>query len=67
MGGVPEGLTNAINQNFVSAKASIDEEGDLTVQQSILVHGGVTEANLALQFGIWKETIEEIVGGLELA
>jgi hypothetical protein len=66
-GGVPGGLSNAINQNFVSAKASVDEEGDLAVQQSVLVHGGVTEASLALNFGIWKETIEEIVSGLELA
>lgn len=67
VGGVPGGLSNAINQNFVSAKASVDEEGDLAVQQSVLVHGGITEASLALNFGIWKETIEEIVSGLELA
>lgn len=66
-GGVPGGLSNAINQNFVSVKSSVDEEGDLAVQQSILVHGGVAEASLALNFGIWKETIEEIVSGLELA
>jgi hypothetical protein len=65
-GGVPDGMTNAINQNFVTVKASVDEEGDLIVQQSILVHGGVTEASLALSFGIWKETVEEIVKGLEL-
>jgi len=66
-GGMPEGLSNAINQNFVTVKASLDEEGDLIVQDAILLHGGVTEASLALSFGIWKQTIEEILKGLELA
>lgn len=64
-GGVPEGIANAINQNFVEAKASVDEEGDLIVQTPILLHGGVTEANLEMCFLIWRETIEEIVKGLE--
>jgi len=63
--GVPEGFANAINQNFVGVKASVDEEGDLIVQTPILLHGGVTEANLEMSFGIWKQTIEEIVKGLE--
>ena len=64
-GGVPDGLVNAINQNFVLAKASVDEDGDLIVQTPILLHGGVTEANLAMSFQIWQQTIEEIVRGLE--
>ncbi|MGB5104871.1 MAG: YbjN domain-containing protein [Steroidobacteraceae bacterium] len=63
--GVPDGLANGINQNFVGVKASVDEEGDLIVQTSILLHGGVTEANLAMNFSIWRQTIEEIVKGLE--
>ena len=64
-GGVPEGIVNGINQNFVAVKASVDEEGDLVVQTSILLHGGVTEENLQMNFSIWKQTIEEIVHSLE--
>ena len=64
-GGVPGRLVGAINQNTVAAKASVDEEGDLIVQTAILLHGGVTADNLEMSFGIWKQTIDEIVGGLE--
>jgi hypothetical protein len=64
-GGVPEGIVNGINQNFVAVKASVDEEGDLVVQTSILLQGGVTEDNLQMNFSIWKQAIEEIVKGLE--
>lgn len=60
-GGVPEGLLNAINTNFAFVKASVDAEGDLTVETTWLLHGGVTAENLELGFDIWKETIEEIV------
>lgn len=63
-GGVPDGLVSAINQNTVAAKASVDEEGDMIVQTAILLHGGVTAENLEMSFGIWKQTIEEIVRGL---
>lgn len=64
-GGVPEGLVGAINENAVAAKASVDGEGDLVVQTPVLLHGGVTTANLEMSLGIWKRTIEEIVAGLE--
>lgn len=60
-GGVPEGLLNAINTNFAFVKASVDAEGDLAVETTRLLHGGVTAENLELGFDIWKETIEEIV------
>jgi hypothetical protein len=63
-GDVPEGLPNAINRNSVAAQASVDEEGDLLVQTPILLHGGVSAENLQMSFGIWKQTIEEIVNGL---
>jgi hypothetical protein len=62
---VPDGLANAINQKFMSVKASVDDDGDLIVQTPILLHGGLTEENLQMSFAIWRETIEEIVQGLE--
>jgi hypothetical protein len=63
-GDVPGRLVNTINQNTIAAKASVDEEGDLTVQSPIVLHGGVSAENLRMSFGIWKQTIEEIVRGL---
>ena len=58
---MPEGLLNAINTNFAFVKASVDVDGDLTVENTRLLHGGVAAENLELGFDIWKETIEEIV------
>ena len=63
-GAVPGRLVNAINQNTIAARASVDEEGDLAVQSPIVLHGGVSAENLRMNFGIWKQTIEEIVSGL---
>ena len=63
--GVPDGLPNAINQKFMSVKASVDDDGDLIVQTPILLHGGLTEENLQMSFAIWRETIEDIVKELE--
>lgn len=63
-GDVPEGLLTAINRNTIAARASVDEEGDLAVQSPVVLHGGVSAENLRMSFGIWKQTIEEIVRGL---
>jgi hypothetical protein len=64
-GGVPEGLPNAINTSFATVKASVDEDGDLVVQTPIILHGGVTPENLEMCFSVWRETLEEILQGLE--
>lgn len=64
-GGVPEELPNAINGNFATVKACVDEDGDLVVQMPLVLHGGVTAANLEMCFRIWRETLEEISEGLE--
>jgi hypothetical protein len=63
--GVPEGMTHAINTNFATVKASIDEDGDLVVQAPIILHGGVTAKNLEMWFKVWRETLMEIGAGLE--
>jgi Putative bacterial sensory transduction regulator len=64
-GGVPDDLPNAINTNFATVKACIDEDGDLVVQMPLILHGGVTAANLEMCFRVWRETLEEIGEGLE--
>lgn len=64
-GGVPHELPNAINSNFATVKASVDDEGDLVVQMPLILHGGVTAANLELCFRVWRETLEEIGDGLD--
>jgi hypothetical protein len=63
--GVPDGMTNAINTNFATVKASVDEDGDLVVQAPIILHGGVTPRNLEMWFKVWRETLTEIGAGLE--
>jgi len=64
-GGVPGDLANTISREFATVQASVDEEGDLVVQAPILLHGGVTEANLEMNFHLWRQTLEAIVRGLE--
>ena len=64
-GGVPDSMPNAINRSFATVKASVDEDGDLVVQTPIILHGGVTAANLEMCFSVWRETLEEILQGLE--
>lgn len=63
--GVPDELPNAINANFATVKASVDEDGDLVVQMPLILHGGVTATNLEMCFRVWRETLEEIGAGLE--
>lgn len=63
--GVPAGLTDAINNNFATIKASVDEDGDLVVQAPIILHGGVTPQNLEMWFKVWRETLLEIGAGLD--
>jgi len=63
--GIPDGFANSINQDFLTVKAGVDADGDLIVQMPVLLHGGLTEANLEMSFQIWKQTLEEIVKGLE--
>jgi hypothetical protein len=64
-GGVPDDLPNAINSSFATVKASVDEDGDLVIQTPIILHGGVTSANLEMCFKVWRETLEEIAEGME--
>lgn len=64
-GGVPDDLANTICREFATVQASVDEEGDLVVQMPVLLHGGVTEANLEMNFHLWRQTLEAIVRGLE--
>jgi len=63
-GDVPGRLVNTINQDTIAARASVNEEGDLVIQSPMVLHGGVSAENLRMNFDIWKQTIEQIVGGL---
>lgn len=64
-GGVPDGMANAINTSFATVKASVDDDGDLVVQTPLILRGGVTAENLEMCFRVWRETVEEILQGLE--
>lgn len=53
-------LVNRLNQSLVGVRAAIDEDGDLMLEQHVLIHGGVTAEHLRAQFELWRSMIGEI-------
>lgn len=54
------GLANRLNQSLIGVKAAVDDDGDLMLEQHVLVHGGVTADHLRTQFELWRRMIGEI-------
>jgi hypothetical protein len=42
------------------ARLGIDKDGDLALMQTIVVAGGVTRANIDIQFGFWLQNLERV-------
>jgi hypothetical protein len=42
------------------ARLGIDQDGDLALMQTIVVTGGVTRANVGIQFGFWLQNLERV-------
>ena len=61
---VPESLSLAVVAHLAldlpCARLGIDADGDLALMQTIVVEGGVTRQNLALQFGFWQQNLERV-------
>lgn len=59
-GGGALALAHRLNQFLVALKATVDDDGDLMLEQQILMHGGVTLDYLRAQFELWRWMIGEI-------
>ena len=61
---VPESLSLAVVARLAldlpCARLGIDADGDLALMQTVVVEGGVTRQNLALQFGFWQQNLERV-------
>ena len=42
------------------ARLGIDSDGDLALMQTLVVEGGVTRQNIAIQFGFWQQNLERV-------
>ena len=61
---VPESLSLAVVARLAldlpCARLGIDADGDLALMQTLVVEGGVSRQNLALQFGFWQQNLERV-------
>ena len=61
---VPESLSLAVVARLAldlpCARLGIDADGDLALMQTVVVEGGITRQNLALQFGFWQQNLERV-------
>jgi len=60
----PESLSLAVISRLAldlpCARLGIDADGDLTLMQTLVVEGGVTRQNIAIQFGFWQQNLERV-------
>lgn len=61
---VPESLSLAVAARLAlelpCARLGIDSDGDLALMQTVVVDGGITRQNLAVQFGFWQQNLERV-------
>jgi hypothetical protein len=53
-------LANQVNRAFSALQASVDSDGDLLLESSILLHGGVTPEHLKARFEMWRRMVRVI-------
>ena len=60
----PESLSLAVISRLAldlpCARLGIDADGDLALMQTLVVDGGVTRENIAVQFGFWQQNLERV-------
>jgi len=60
----PESLSLAVISRLAldlpCARLGIDADGDLTLMQTLVIEGGVTRQNIAIQFGFWQQNLERV-------
>jgi hypothetical protein len=61
---VPQSLSLGVAARLAlelpGARLGIDKDGDLALMQTIVVAGGVTRANVDIQFGFWLQNLERV-------
>ena len=61
---VPESLSRKVLARLAldlpCARLGIDADGDLALMQTLVVEGGVTRQNIAIQFGFWQQNLERV-------
>ncbi len=53
-------LANRINSNLLGMQASLDRDGDLQMDQAIILDGGVSADNLRAQLLLWHANLESV-------
>lgn len=53
-------IANQVGQGLLGVQASIDTEGDLQFDQTVLLDGGITVENLRSQLMLWKANMDRI-------
>jgi hypothetical protein len=54
------GVAAQLALDLPGARLGIDKDGDLALMQTIVVAGGVTRANIDIQFGFWLQNLERV-------
>jgi len=54
------GVAAQLALDLPGARLGIDKDGDLALMQTVVVAGGVTRANIDIQFGFWLQNLERV-------
>jgi len=54
-----------VNRKFTALQASVDSDGDLLLETTILLHGGVTAEHLRARFEVWRGMVRAVGEGME--
>jgi hypothetical protein len=54
------GIAAQLALDLPGARLGIDKDGDLALMQTIVVAGGVTRANIDIQFDFWLQNLERV-------
>ncbi len=59
------GLANQVNRKFTALQASVDNDGDLLLETTVLLHGGVTAEHLRARFEVWRGMVRAVGEGMK--
>ena len=58
-------IVNELNHTFPLLQASVDEDGDLALDSSILLHGGVTAEHVRARLELWRAMLRAMGEGMQ--
>ena len=59
------GIANQVNRKFTALQASVDSDGDLLLETTVLLHGGVTAEHLRARFEVWRGMVRAVGEGMQ--